>query len=99
MTSESKGHFVPGRPIPILLICINTLHTYMLFFVTDEAGVWLDSVSGVTVERKGAKEVTVRNAKNEQLRITVLLTARANKGKTEASCHSLKNKTDSWYRF
>ena len=50
----------------------------MLFFVTDEAGVWLDSLSVVTLERIGAKEVTVRTAKNEQLRITVLLTARAN---------------------
>ena len=49
--------------------------------MTDEAGVWLDSVSGVTVERKGAKEVTVRSAGHERLRITVLLSARADGGK------------------
>lgn len=38
---------------------------------------WLDSVYRVTVEKRGAKEVTVKSTGHDRLRITVLLAARA----------------------
>ena len=43
----------------------------------DEVGVWLDGLTHSTVEVKGSKEVGIRSSGQEHLRITVLLTGRA----------------------
>lgn len=58
-------------------------HNYdlSLIYAGDETGVWLDSVSSVSVDVRGSKEVAVRSTGHERMRITVLLMARANGSK------------------
>ena len=45
--------------------------------VMDETPVWLEQVANSTVERKGSKEVPIKSAGHEKVRLTVVLTARA----------------------
>ena len=46
-------------------------------FVMDETPIWLEPVSTTTVEKKGAKEVPLKSTGHEKLRVTVVLTAKA----------------------
>ncbi len=45
--------------------------------VMDETPVWLEQVANTTIEKKGSKEVPVKSAGHEKVRLTVVLTARA----------------------
>ena len=46
-------------------------------FVMDETPVWVEPVSCTTVEAKGVKSVSIKSTGHEKVRITVILTARA----------------------
>ena len=50
---------------------------YKYIFACDETAVWLDASAGKCIEDRGAKEVGVLTTGHEKLRITVMLTARA----------------------
>lgn len=52
-------------------------------FAADETAVWFDMLSETTVETVGAKQVPIRTTGHEKMRVTVLLTARADGKKTE----------------
>ena len=58
---------------------LREIYNYPLnsIFAADEVGVWMDGLEHTTIEDTGAKEVPVRTTGQEHLRITVLLTARA----------------------
>ncbi len=50
----------------------------------DETGVWLDSTSPTSIAPKGSKEVAVKHAGYDELRLTVILTAKADGSKLKS---------------
>jgi len=72
--------------------CVNHLVNFVLFvrkaqienkytdnnkFACDETSVWFDSVGNKTLERIGAKEVSVTSTGHEKMRLSVMLCAKA----------------------
>lgn len=47
----------------------------------DETAVWLDPPAGTSLAPRGARDVAVRSTSQDKLRITIMLTARANRQK------------------
>uniref|UniRef100_A0A8R1DQJ4 HTH CENPB-type domain-containing protein n=1 Tax=Caenorhabditis japonica TaxID=281687 RepID=A0A8R1DQJ4_CAEJA len=50
--------------------------SYNYIYACDETAVYLDSSNSLTVEERGARQVSVRNTGHEKLHVTVMLTGR-----------------------
>jgi hypothetical protein len=50
---------------------------YGHLYAADETGLWLDATGGMCVDERGAKEISVRTTGHDKLRVTVMLTGRA----------------------
>ena len=56
-------------------------------YVMDELSLWLEPLSETTISVKGDKNIPILSSGSEKMRITVVLTAKANGKKLKPFCH------------